>query len=100
MAHVGPHEIIEYKQSWLDAIIAFLLNPVVNGILLLVILGGIYFEFQHPGMVSNYCCRSSCNSLLRSLIFTSMAAEHWKYSSAFMGLFFCYKNYARFGLPE
>src|SRR6185369_601162 len=48
-AKIGPSEVTEYQTDLLDDIIAFLLNPFVNGILLLLILGGIYFEFQHPG---------------------------------------------------
>lgn len=34
----------------IDKIIAFLINPFVSGILIMVIVGGIYFELQTPGI--------------------------------------------------
>ncbi len=50
LEHVPSAELVEYKSSWVDLVINWLTNPVVNSILLLLILGGIYFEFQHPGL--------------------------------------------------
>jgi len=40
----------EYKLSLLDKIIHFLINPVIHGILILLIIGGIYYELQSPGI--------------------------------------------------
>jgi membrane-bound serine protease (ClpP class) len=39
-----------YEPSTLDQFYSFFLNPFVKGILLLMILGGIYFELQSPGI--------------------------------------------------
>jgi membrane-bound serine protease (ClpP class) len=36
--------------NWVDHVLAFLLHPVVNSILLLLILGGLYFELHTPGI--------------------------------------------------
>ncbi len=44
------YKIVEYKPSGLEKVIGFLVNPVVSGILIMVILGGIYFEMQTPGI--------------------------------------------------
>lgn len=44
------YEVIPYELSWTDQVIAFFLNPYLSGILLLVMLGGIYFELQSPGI--------------------------------------------------
>jgi len=49
-ANITDYAEIDYEPTILDAIIRFLTNPVVNSILLLVIMAGIYFEFQHPGI--------------------------------------------------
>ncbi len=47
----GEGYLIKYqKLSLLDRILLFFLNPVVQGILLMLIIGGIYFEFQTPGI--------------------------------------------------
>jgi membrane-bound serine protease (ClpP class) len=78
MAHVGPHEIIEYEASWLDTFIAFLLNPIVNGILLLIILGGIYFEFQHPGIGFPIIAAASAAVLYFAPLYVDGLAEHWE----------------------
>lgn len=49
---VGIHEysIVEFKPTALDRIIGFLTNPIVSGLLIMVIVGGIYFELQTPGV--------------------------------------------------
>jgi membrane-bound serine protease (ClpP class) len=49
-AGIESFEIIEYEPSALDKIINFLLNPIVHSILIMLIIGGIYFELQSPGI--------------------------------------------------
>lgn len=43
-------QIIKVKLTWIDYIIGFLINPAVSGILIMLIIGGIYFELQSPGI--------------------------------------------------
>ncbi len=52
LEHAGiyDYEITEFELSALEKIIALVLNPAVSGILILIILGGIYFELQTPGV--------------------------------------------------
>lgn len=42
--------IVEQELNWIDKLINFLVNPVVSGILIMCIVGGLYFEFQSPGL--------------------------------------------------
>jgi membrane-bound serine protease (ClpP class) len=42
--------IVEYIPTWLEKIIGFLVHPVVSGLLIMAIIGGIYFEMQTPGI--------------------------------------------------
>jgi len=42
--------VIMHKVSTIEKLIQFLVKPAVSGILLLVLLGGIYFELQTPGV--------------------------------------------------
>lgn len=49
-ANINNYQIVEYKPSTADGIISFLLNPIVQGILILLMFGGIYFELQTPGI--------------------------------------------------
>ena len=43
-------ERVNLQLSWVDHVLGFLLNPIVNSILLLLIIGGLYFELQSPGI--------------------------------------------------
>ncbi|MDF2159358.1 NfeD family protein [Algoriphagus sp. CAU 1675] len=43
-------EFIEFESSETERIISFFLNPAISGILILIIIGGIYFELQTPGV--------------------------------------------------
>lgn len=49
-AGINHYEIREYKPTALDKFIGFLINPIVSGILIMAIVGGIYFEMQTPGI--------------------------------------------------
>lgn len=44
------YEIYPYELGNAEKIIALFLNPFVSGILILIIIGGIYFELQTPGV--------------------------------------------------
>lgn len=52
MEHAGitDYEITEQTFSWTDKLIAFLINPAISGLLIMLIIGGIYFELQSPGI--------------------------------------------------
>lgn len=49
-AGIGDCEIVEYQPSWIERIIGWLVHPVVSGILIMAVIGGIYFEMQTPGI--------------------------------------------------
>lgn len=49
-ANIKNYVIEEFIPSGIDKIIGFLTNPIVSGILIMAILGGIYFEMQSPGI--------------------------------------------------
>ncbi len=50
IAQLKPADVEKYLPSWLEKIIIFLMNPVLQGLLLMLIIGGIYFELQTPGI--------------------------------------------------
>lgn len=47
---IEDYEIEEFKLGTTEKIISLFLNPFVSGILILIIIGGIYFELQTPGV--------------------------------------------------
>lgn len=49
-AHFNNVSFKTYEPSMLDIVLSFFLNPFVRSILLLMIIGGIYFEFHSPGI--------------------------------------------------
>jgi membrane-bound serine protease (ClpP class) len=50
MAGITDYELAEYTPTVLDNIIGLLVNPFVHGLLVMIIIGGIYFELQTPGV--------------------------------------------------
>ena len=49
-AGIHNYELKEYIKTPLESIIGFLVNPVFHGLLIMIIIGGIYFELQSPGI--------------------------------------------------
>ncbi|HZH71612.1 MAG TPA: NfeD family protein [Mariniphaga sp.] len=49
-AGIENYEMVEYVPNFLERIIGFLVHPVVSGLLIMAIIGGIYFEMQTPGI--------------------------------------------------
>lgn len=49
-AGIKNYEMLKFELSTTDRIIRFLINPIVSGVLIMVIIGGIYFELQSPGI--------------------------------------------------
>lgn len=47
---VSNYVIESYTPSAMDRVIGFLINPIVQGVLIMLIVGGIYFELQTPGV--------------------------------------------------
>lgn len=47
---VTNYETRLYDPTWIENIIGFLIHPAISGVLILIMLGGIYFEMQHPGI--------------------------------------------------
>jgi len=43
-------EIINYEEDQIEQIISFFLSPAISGFLILIIIGGLYFELQTPGI--------------------------------------------------
>jgi len=50
LAGIQDYELKIYKPSTIEAMVVFLLNPVVRAILIILIVAGIYIEMQTPGI--------------------------------------------------
>ncbi len=47
---IKEYEVKSYKQTGIDKAIGFLINPMISGVLIMIIIGGLYFELQSPGI--------------------------------------------------
>ena len=47
---IKEYELKSYNPSGMDKAIGFLINPMISGVLIMIIIGGIYFELQSPGI--------------------------------------------------
>ncbi len=76
----------EYELSIPEKIIAIFLNPFISGILILVIIGGIYFELQTPGV--GFPLFAAIISLLLYLVpyYLNGLAAYWEIIALFVGL--------------
>jgi membrane-bound serine protease (ClpP class) len=50
LAGIEEYEIMEFTAGGVEKLIQMLINPVISGLLIMVIIGGIYFELQSPGV--------------------------------------------------
>ncbi len=44
------YKIEKFVPTFIDKIIGFLISPAISGVLILIMLGGLYYELQHPGI--------------------------------------------------
>ncbi len=47
---VEHYRIEQFRPTWVDNLLGFFTNPAVQAFLIMIIVGGIYFELQTPGM--------------------------------------------------
>ncbi len=97
-------EVVEYQVGSLEQIIAFFLNPAVSGFLILIIIGGLYFELQTPGV--GFPIVASVIAVLLYFIpyYLNGLAENWEILIFFVGIvllaieFFVIPGFGIFGI--
>ena len=50
ITNITNYTIEEQHYTLVEKMINFLINPMISGLLIMLIIGGIYFEFQSPGI--------------------------------------------------
>jgi membrane-bound serine protease (ClpP class) len=79
-------EIITYQVSTTNKVIAFFLNPFISGILLLVIIGGLYFELQTPGIGFPLAAAVLAGIFYLTPYYLNGLAENWEILLFILGL--------------
>jgi membrane-bound serine protease (ClpP class) len=78
LAGITNYEIIEQELTAMDKIIGFLINPIVSGILIMVIVGGIYFELQTPGIGFPSAAAVLAAIMYFAPLYLEGLADHWE----------------------
>jgi len=77
-AGLAEYELVEPEITWTDRLVDFLVNPLVSGILLMLIIGGIYFEMQTPGVGFALLVSITAALLYFMPLYLEGLADHWE----------------------
>lgn len=83
---IEEYRIVEYKPSFIEKIIGFLVHPVVSGLLIMGIIGGIYFEMQTPGIGFPIGVAILAAVLYFAPLYLEGLAAHWEILVFLIGL--------------
>lgn len=77
-AGFDDYEIVKYKVTAVDQVYGFLTNPILQGILIMVIMAGIYFELQTPGVGFPLVAALIACILYFAPLYVEGAAANWE----------------------
>jgi membrane-bound serine protease (ClpP class) len=86
MNGITAPEIRTFVPTTLDIIIGWLVNPAISGILIMVIIGGIYFELQTPGVGFPLAAAVTAATLYFAPLYLEGLAENWEILLFIVGL--------------
>jgi len=85
-AGIDDYELIEFTLGGTEKVIAIFLNPFISGILILVIIGGIYFELQTPGVGFPIIAAAIALVLYLTPYYLNGLAANWEIIMFFVGV--------------
>jgi membrane-bound serine protease (ClpP class) len=80
------YELLKFELSTAEKIIRFFLNPIISGLLILIIIGGIYFELQTPGVGFPLIAALLAVALYFIPYYLNGLAEYWEIIMFFVGV--------------
>ena len=83
---IKEYRLEEYKPTALDKIIGFFLLPLIQGLLLMVIIGGIYFELQTPGVGFPLAAAITAAAFYFIPLYLEGLADYWELLLILAGL--------------
>jgi len=78
LAGIDDYYFVLQEPGIIEKIIFFLLNPMVSGILIMLMIGGIYFELQTPGIGFPLFAALIAAALYFAPHYLHGLAEHWE----------------------
>lgn len=85
-AGIENYELTEYKPTGFDAMMGFFLNPYLRSILIMIIIAGIYFEFQTPGIGFPLIAAVTAAVFYFAPAYMEGLAEHWEIAIFILGV--------------
>ena len=84
--NVTDYKLDRFDLSLAEKIIAIFINPFISGLLILIIIGGIYFEMQTPGI--GFALLAAVVALVLYLVpyYLNGLADNWEIIALFLGL--------------
>ncbi len=88
MEHAGikNYEIKEFIITPMEKIIGFLASPAISGILIMIIVGGIYFELRTPGVGFPLAAAVLAAIIYFAPLYLEGLAQHWEIILFIIGL--------------
>lgn len=85
-ANINHYVIREFKPTSIDRIIGFLTSPFISGLLIMAIIGGIYFEMQAPGIGFPLIIAITAAVAYFAPLYLEGLAENWEIIIFIVGL--------------
>ena len=83
---IEDYDLTNFELSSTEKVISIFLNPVISGILILVIIGGIWFELQTPGVGFPIAAAILAAILYFVPYYLNGLAENWEIIAFFIGV--------------
>ncbi|MCD8043625.1 MAG: ATP-dependent Clp protease proteolytic subunit [Tannerellaceae bacterium] len=74
----NDYKKVKFTASWVDSLKGFLMSPILQSILILIIIGGIYFELQTPGVGFPSIAAITAGILYFAPLYIEGLAENWE----------------------
>lgn len=75
---IENYEIVRHELTPMDKVINFLISPAISGLLIMLIIGGIYFELQTPGVGFPLALAILAGVLYFAPLFLEGLADNWE----------------------
>jgi membrane-bound serine protease (ClpP class) len=83
---IENYELNKQEIKATDKIVRFLINPMVSGILIMLIVGGLYFELQSPGVGFPLAAAVMAAVLYFAPYYIEGMVENWEILAFFLGI--------------
>jgi len=85
-ARIEPYKIRQYHVSGLESLTGFMMNPAFQSILIMIIVAGLYFELQSPGIGFPLLASFVAAALYFAPLYAEGIAENWELGIFLLGL--------------